>query len=165
MTREILQQAATILHKHHTFQTRYSRAKRAANATCADFRTSPIAELAEAAYMEVIGKETESLLDAIRAYLAKPQGEPETWIAGAVDRAMAEMENISPPLRRSECKRLIYAALEARPDPETCEWTQSDEWWSTACGASWVFIDCGPAENGVKFCHACGKPVEIAGAP
>jgi len=115
MTRELLQQAATILHKHHQHQTRYSRAKSAANGTCADFRASSLAELSEAAYMEVIGRETETLLEAIRAHLAKPQGKPETWITDAVDRAMAEMENISPPLRRSECKRLICAALEARP--------------------------------------------------
>ncbi|USR38110.1 hypothetical protein L1F06_015675 [Ectopseudomonas hydrolytica] len=32
-------------------------------------------------------------------------------ITAAVDAAMVEMQNISPPLRRSECERLIRAAL------------------------------------------------------
>jgi len=33
----------------------------------------------------------------------------------AVDAAMVEMKNIHPPLRRSECQRLIQAALNAAP--------------------------------------------------
>ncbi|WXL23961.1 hypothetical protein WG219_11400 [Ectopseudomonas mendocina] len=32
-------------------------------------------------------------------------------LTSAVDAAMVEMQNISPPLRRSECARLIHAAL------------------------------------------------------
>ena len=35
-----------------------------------------------------------------------------------VDAAMVEMKNISPPLRRSECERLIIAALSAQPQQE-----------------------------------------------
>jgi hypothetical protein len=34
----------------------------------------------------------------------------------AVDAAMVEMANITPPLRRSECERLIRAALTAKPE-------------------------------------------------
>lgn len=34
-----------------------------------------------------------------------------------VDAAMVEMKNITPPLRRSECERLIRAALAAAPTP------------------------------------------------
>jgi hypothetical protein len=36
----------------------------------------------------------------------------------AVDAAMVEMQNISPPLRRSECERLIRAALSIKAAPE-----------------------------------------------
>jgi hypothetical protein len=35
-------------------------------------------------------------------------------IVAMVDAAMVEMKNISPPLRRSECQRLILAAIAAR---------------------------------------------------
>lgn len=39
------------------------------------------------------------------------------WLTAAVDAAMVEMKNISPPMRRSECERLIRAALTAAPNP------------------------------------------------
>lgn len=38
---------------------------------------------------------------------------PDDSLTAAVDAAMVEMRNISPPLRRSECERLIRAALPA----------------------------------------------------
>jgi hypothetical protein len=39
-------------------------------------------------------------------------------------------------------------------DPNTCA-------WGTACGELWQFTDGGPEDNGVRFCHGCGKPVRI----
>lgn len=46
-----------------------------------------------------------------------------------------------------------------------CVWTEEFEpdetSWNTACGEKWVFIADGPAENRVKFCQGCGKPVEL----
>lgn len=36
---------------------------------------------------------------------------PDDSLTAAVDAAMVEMQNISPPLRRGECERLIRAAL------------------------------------------------------
>jgi hypothetical protein len=47
---------------------------------------------------------------------------------------------------------------------EACKWTFDDEesnTWASGCGELWSFIDGGPAENRVKYCHGCGKPVEI----
>ncbi|MGK8439034.1 hypothetical protein ACRS3X_17185 [Ectopseudomonas hydrolytica] len=41
------------------------------------------------------------------------KADPPESITAAVDAAMVEMQNISPPLRRSECERLIRAALPA----------------------------------------------------
>ena len=38
-----------------------------------------------------------------------------------VDAAMVEMRDIVPPLRRSECERLISAALSAHPAPQPTE--------------------------------------------
>lgn len=68
------------------------------------------------------------------------------------------------PQRPINCGTGHCSCIECVVATETCKWTQDDEWWSTECGASWVFIDCGPVENGVKFCHGCGRPVEIVGA-
>lgn len=47
----------------------------------------------------------------------------------------------------------------------TCEWEAEVEdsgVWEGSCGAAWVLLNGGPAENEMKFCPGCGKPVVIA---
>jgi hypothetical protein len=56
--------------------------------------------------------------------------------------------------------------LYAHPQPkaEPCQWHQEDDdtgAWASGCGELWSFIDGGPNENRVRFCHGCGKPVEV----
>lgn len=50
-----------------------------------------------------------------------------------------------------------------------CQWTHDfcgeSGLWDSACGEAWGFIDGGPQENGVKFCHGCGGRIVIAAAP
>lgn len=60
------------------------------------------------------------------------------------------------------------AAPGASPQPsqarETCEWTLDDDesgTWSSSCGELWSFIDGGPKENRVTYCHHCGKLAAI----
>ena len=80
----------------------------------------------------------------IRAHLAKPQGEPE---------------------RPSNCGSGHCSCIECVVAQETCKWMEdAGEMWETTCGEAWAFTDGGPVENGVKFCHGCGKPVEIVEA-
>ncbi|QHJ81262.1 MAG: hypothetical protein [Caudoviricetes sp.] len=45
--------------------------------------------------------------------------------------------------------------------PTTCTWSHIEFSWSSACGMDgWEFTDGGtPAENGMKFCHCCGKSI------
>ena len=50
-----------------------------------------------------------------------------------------------------------------------CAWTQDADFdmgdtYASACGELWSFIDGGPTENRVRFCHGCGKPVQVFGA-
>lgn len=55
------------------------------------------------------------------------------------------------------------AAAQAKED--ACEWLLTDAdngVWESACGEAWTFIDGGPVDNSVRFCHGCGKPVAIA---
>ena len=55
--------------------------------------------------------------------------------------------------------------LANEPQP-SCPWTEYPEgYWSTSCGRSWTFIEGGPRENGICYCHGCGKPVRIADEP
>ena len=52
------------LKAQHADRLAYSRAKRSANATCADFKTSSLSELIESGYMQGLGKQTESAIAA-----------------------------------------------------------------------------------------------------
>ena len=47
-----------------------------------------------------------------------------------------------------------------------CVWTEdTDGLWKTSCGRSWTFIEGGPKDNRVHYCHGCGKPVRISDEP
>jgi hypothetical protein len=51
-----------------------------------------------------------------------------------------------------------------------CEWTQDPDFemgdtYHSSCGELWSFIDGGPKENRVSYCHHCGKPVKLVSAP
>lgn len=68
------------------------------------------------------------------------------------------------------CKRVIQVliaerdALQARCDA-ICTWTLDDDesgTWASSCGELWSFIDGGPAENRVNYCHYCGGKCAIA---
>ena len=59
----------------------------------------------------------------------------------------------------------IVAILGKEFRPE-CTWTFNGYTaWESACGRSWGFEDGGPEDNGVRYCHGCGKPVRIADEP
>jgi hypothetical protein len=54
--------------------------------------------------------------------------------------------------------------------PLTCTWTPEDDdnmpgTWASSCGELWSFIDGGPAENRVTYCHHCGGKVLIGTKP
>ena len=72
---------------------------------------------------------------------------------------------------KSAHDELRSAILSADPSPDEggareCVWTEdTDGLWETSCGRSWTFIEGGPEENGVRYCHGCGKPVRIADEP
>lgn len=57
------------------------------------------------------------------------------------------------------------AAL-ANAEPTGCQWTQDPDFemgdtYHSACGDVWSFTDGGPADNNVRYCHGCGKPVTL----
>lgn len=60
----------------------------------------------------------------------------------------------------------LRAAILADEPQVECTWTEYPEgYWSTSCGRSWTFIEGGPEENGICYCHGCGKPVRITDEP
>ena len=44
-----------------------------------------------------------------------------------------------------------------------CRWTadEDSDSWDASCGRKWSFLTDGPTENGVTFCHGCGRQVEV----
>ena len=71
------------------------------------------------------------------------------------------------PAEVSELRYKVEHAITHADEPQAaCTWTEDPEgYWSTSCGRSWTFIEGGPEENGVRYCHGCGKPVRIADEP
>ncbi|MGY2320372.1 hypothetical protein [Pseudomonas azotoformans] len=53
--------------------------------------------------------------------------------------------------------------VDSGSDATSCTWKHVDDRgiWDTGCGTSWAFTDEGPKENGMKFCHACGKTLMV----
>lgn len=43
------------------------------------------------------------------------------------------------------------------------KWDEYQEYWTTGCGHDWCFKQDGPTENGMRYCHHCGKPIRLAG--
>lgn len=64
----------------------------------------------------------------------------------------------------------LLQSLISQTTPSTsqqCEWSFSDDdcsTWASSCGELWSFIDGGPKENRVSYCHHCGNPVKIKGS-
>ena len=91
----------------------------------------------------------------------------------AADRAIDWFKGIGLGVSglKSAHDELRSAILSANPSTDEggareCVWTEDpDGLWSTSCGRSWTFIEGGPEENGIRYCHGCGKPVLIADEP
>lgn len=60
--------------------------------------------------------------------------------------------------------RLTAAEQQLDERSGTCEWKDEDGvgTWHSACGVVWSFHEDGPAENGMNFCHSCGKQVAVS---
>jgi len=52
----------------------------------------------------------------------------------------------------------------ARPHPQPedppCLWKGDDGTYETSCGQAFTIIDGTPADNDMRFCTYCGKPIE-----
>ena len=67
--------------------------------------------------------------------------------------------------RREQALQMRLNAADQRIDDRsgTCEWSREDDSgiWHSGCGATWSFHDDGPEENGMHFCHSCGKTLVV----
>ena len=69
---------------------------------------------------------------------------------------------------REQALQLRLNAADQRNDDHDgiCEWSPEDDSgiWNSSCGMTRSFHDDGPAENGMHFCHSCGKTLVIESA-
>ena len=82
-----------------------------------------------------------------------------TWMEEIVDD-QAPIGAILYALQDSVGRNVSFA------DETVCNWRQptydhSDaNYWDADCGKSWAITEGTPTENGMKFCHGCGKPIK-----
>lgn len=82
-----------------------------------------------------------------------------------VDQAQDEINQFRA--ERDALQQRLNAADQLNDDRAgTCEWSREEDSgiWNSGCGETWSFHEDGPEENGMHFCHSCGKHlvVEVA---
>ncbi len=77
---------------------------------------------------------------------------------GEYDRAVNKVDVLQ--------QRLNAADQQIDDHAGTCEWSREDDSgiWNSGCGVTWSFHDDGPEENGMNFCHSCGKALIVKAA-
>jgi hypothetical protein len=66
-------------------------------------------------------------------------------------------------LARNELGNLMLSDRPALA-PRVCMWSLDDNdmgIWRSSCGELWSFIDGGPSENRVSYCHHCGGVAHV----
>lgn len=72
-------------------------------------------------------------------------------IIAVTDAALAELRN---PPTMFDCMKLMHAS----PQMPTCHWREDSEGnWHMDCGTIYIINHGTPKENGMNFCHKCGK--------
>lgn len=80
--------------------------------------------------------------------------------------AYSEADMRMPESSVEVCQMIADATLKptAGSTQSTCTWSEGGFSWRTGCGKDWQFTDGGlPSENGMRFCHSCGKTLVVEG--
>ena len=77
---------------------------------------------------------------------------------------------LSPFFSETQLKNAMQAAYDegAVDAAKVCGWSLYDDesgTWESGCGELWSFIDGGPCENRIRYCHYCGGKVLLNGVP
>lgn len=81
--------------------------------------------------------------------------------ARTIQVAVASAAIINELTARLEAAQAELAALKAER-ALACIWRHNEwnDYWETACGEAFILEEGTPAENGMQFCHHCGKRLE-----
>lgn len=88
------------------------------------------------------------------------------WIDDEPPRVLTYVDGGCHPASTEEISMwdALRAARRTTPDRE-CEWKCDDMdngIWESGCGETWSFVDGGPTENRMLFCHRCGGKLKTA---
>lgn len=98
--------------------------------------------------------------------------EPRKELERIMSKHVAEMKERSKrpswgtsPINPRQ-REFIYARLVISAHTEltaTCLWEEHHlgDFWSGACGASWIFTNGGPTDNQMTYCPQCGRRVVL----
>jgi len=89
----------------------------------------------------------EGLLLRTNELLYEIQGDPGAVPSSAIDAMRGE---VFTALKPAEGQALT-----------TCTWQYGAFSWHTGCGQEWMLNDGTPEQNGMHFCHSCGKTLVV----
>lgn len=77
-------------------------------------------------------------------------------VKGEYDRAVNKVDALQQRLNAADQRIDDFAGGE-------CEWHREEDSgiWNSGCGETWSFHEDGPEENGMHFCHSCGKHLVV----
>lgn len=87
-------------------------------------------------------------------------------LGGLLIEAQRSVDYHAGMQRQGDGERLydLLARIKAAevPAPQTCVWQYGAFSWHTGCGQEWMLNDGTPEQNGMHFCHSCGKTLVVA---
>jgi hypothetical protein len=129
-----------------------------ARLTPLQYRQAPCHKFCEATAFKVEIRELKAERDAAIAELATIKlQEPVAFLE--LSRVTGEWF-LSYIAKKDVKQKSLYLTPGAQP--KTCIWTLDDDesnTWASSCGELWSFIEGGPDENRVSYCHHCGGKV------
>ena len=96
------------------------------------------------------------------AWAFSGKNQPGTCQQPQPDVVVAEFDRVTA--ERDALQQRLNAADQLNDDRAgTCEWSREDDSgiWNSGCGETWSFHEDGPEENGMHFCHSCGKHLMV----
>ncbi|WP_460138246.1 hypothetical protein [Pseudomonas sp. S2_A10] len=103
----------------------------------------------------------------INALLRKTPGyhSAVVWLTAGKDRIRWLSRALEASKDREQAlQQRLNAADQLNDDRAgTCEWSREEDSgiWNSGCGETWSFHEDGPEENGMHFCHSCGKHLVV----
>lgn len=91
----------------------------------------------------------EGLLLRTNDLLYEIQGDPGAVPSSAIDALRGE---VFTALKPADGQALT-----------TCSWQYGAFSWQTGCGQEWMLNEGTPEQNGMHFCHSCGKTLVVEG--